>query len=212
MLELEVPGERGAFEAVEQRHQPAAPLGVVQVDRVDAELGEVGRPPFRAVAHVRHPGGVDQLHGGIGTPQGGELVDPRVTQPQPLEQVRGVVAHHGDHGAADAVLLEVERQVKVGATSDEQLGERRDVLGKLVARHDPDRSLAPAVAYDPVVVEHRDAIAGEPHIALQTGRSELQGQRKGLDGVLPGVGAGTAMGEADRRAEPRREPLLHGSR
>jgi hypothetical protein len=47
------------------------------------------------------------------------------------------------------------------------------------------------------VVEHRDPVERAPHIALQTGRSETDGQSKGIQGVLRGVSPTAAMGEED---------------
>jgi len=59
------------------------------------------------------------------------------------------------------------------------------------------------------VVEHRDAIAGEPDVALQAGSPQPQTEGEGLDRVLLRMGTGASVGEADGRIEERREPLLH---
>ena len=64
VLELHVPGERRPLEAVEQRDQAAVPVGVVEVDGVDAGVGEVGGAPLGSVAMWAHPSRVDQLDGG----------------------------------------------------------------------------------------------------------------------------------------------------
>ena len=84
--------------------------------------------------------------------------------------------------------------------------------GQVGAGDVADRPLAPADPHDAVVVEHRDAVAGQPDVALEPGRAEAQAQREGLERVLRGVGAGAAMGEPDGSFEERREPLLHASR
>ena len=59
------------------------------------------------------------------------------------------------------------------------------------------------------MVEHGDAVGGEPHVALQTGGAEPQGQLEGLERVLLGVGPCAAVGEGDRVVEEGGEPLLH---
>ncbi len=72
-----------------------------------------------------------------------------------------------------------------------------------------DRRLAHTPPNDAVVVEHRDAVGGDPDVALETGRTEASGQREGLDRVLRGVGARPTMGEGEWGIEVGGEPLLH---
>jgi hypothetical protein len=98
------------------------------------------------------------------------------------------------------------------AAPGEQVGQRRDVAGKVSAVEVGDRSLAPTDPHDAVVIEHRDAVAGQPDVALEPGGAEAKAQLEGLQGVLRSMGASTAMSEPDGPFEERREPLLHDSR
>ena len=50
-------------------------------------------------------------------------------------------------------------------------------------------------ADDAVVVEDRLAVGGEPHVALEAGGAQAQGERERLERVLGGVGPGAAVGE-----------------
>lgn len=98
----------------------------------------------------------------------------------------------------------------VGAANVEEFGQCGNVFGKLVAIElgdepfpkSPDANLA-------VVVEHGDTVAGQPHVALETGRAEAERKFERLDGVLLGVRTGPTVGEHDRRIELGRKTLLH---
>ena len=59
------------------------------------------------------------------------------------------------------------------------------------------------------MIEHGDAVGGEPDVALLAGRAEPQCQLERFDGVLGGVGSGATMGKGDRRVEQGGETLLH---
>ena len=82
--------------------------------------------------------------------------------------------------------------------------------GQVATGDRPDRAGAtdPA-AQHAVVVEHRDTVGGEPHVALQTVGAEAKGQLERLERVLRGVRPGPAVAEGDRVVEERGEPLLH---
>ena len=60
-----------------------------------------------------------------------------------------------------------------------------------------------------VMIEDRDTVGGDPDIALQAIRPELQAEGEGLQGVFGGVCPGAAMSKCDRVVEQRRQPLLH---
>jgi hypothetical protein len=86
------------------------------------------------------------------------------------------------------------------------------VRWQLVAPELAEQTPPPTHAHDTVVVEHRHAIARQPHVALQARGAEAQAEGKRLQRVLSGVGAGAAMSERDRSLEERGEPLLHAGR
>ena len=87
------------------------------------------------------------------------------------------------------------------------------MCGGRSARTDrPDRPPPPADPHHAVVVEHGDAVGGQPDVALETGRAETKAQREGIERVLGGMGASAPVGERDRVLEQRREPLLHNVR
>ena len=58
-----------------------------------------------------------------------------------------------------------------------------------------------AAADDTVVVEHRLAVGGDPHVALEAGGAEAHGQAEGVERVLRSMGPRPAVGEADGRAQ-----------
>ena len=62
---------------------------------------------------------------------------------------------------------------------------------------------------DPVVVEHGDAVGGDPDVALQPGGAQFQGQLEPGQRVLRGVRPCPAMAEGDGVVEERWEALLH---
>ena len=81
--------------------------------------------------------------------------------------------------------------------------------GSVDAAQRADRAAADRRRTHAVVVEHRHAVGGEPHVTLQPVGPEAQGQLERLQRVLRGVGARPAVAERDRVVEERREPLLH---
>ena len=135
-----------------------------------------------------------------------------MAQPQPGQEPGCLAADDVDDGRAGVGTLQIEGQVVVTGTVPEELGQRRDVLGQLVPGERADGPLAPAELDDAVVIEHRHAVGGHPHVALQTGRSEAEAQREGGDRVVAGMGAGAPVGEGDGGVEQRRQPLLHDPR
>ena len=72
-----------------------------------------------------------------------------------------------------------------------------------------DPALPEALAHHAVVVEHGLAVPGEPHVALEPRRAQPNGQDKGFQRVLGGVGPGSPVGEPDRGASQRRQPSGH---
>ena len=72
-----------------------------------------------------------------------------------------------------------------------------------------DRTRAHPFAHDAVMVENGDTIGGQPHIALESGRTETERQCECLDGVLAAVGPCTSVRKADRWDALSRYSLLH---
>ena len=130
---LHVPSERGAVEAMEQRDEATVPVGVVQVDPVDAALGEDRRPTLGALADPLQPRRVDELHVGVDRAEWDQVLVSRMAQPEPRNDVRSGLADELDHGASDRLILEIEGQLVVRAAPLEQLGERGDVRRQLFA-------------------------------------------------------------------------------
>ena len=83
------------------------------------------------------------------------------------------------------------------------------MLGQVGAGDFLDGAAAQAAFDHPVVVEHGDAVGGEPDIALETGRTEAECERKRFERVFGGMGSGTPMAERDRGVESGGETLLH---
>jgi hypothetical protein len=116
---------------------------------------------------------------------------------------------HGHRRRAGLGVLDVEREVELGAELLEQVGERRDVRGEVGSVHLGDRTPTQAAAHHAIVVEHGDAVAGEPDVALESRGAEPDGQTEGLDGVLAGVGACAPVGEGDGPGQVRGETRAH---
>ena len=88
----------------------------------------------------------------------------------------------------DAASLQVERQV-VGGAAQRRAGRRaRECAPGNLARRTWAMGVRPTErpADHPVVVEHRHAVGGDPHVALQPVRAQLERQREGLDACSPG--------------------------
>jgi len=78
----------------------------------------------------------------------------------------------------------------------------------LVRRARGDRPPS-ALARDAVVIEHGHAVGAEPHVVLQAGGAQLEGEFDRRGRVLRRLVARAEVGEADGRVEQRRQPLLH---
>ncbi|GAC1536648.1 MAG: hypothetical protein NVS3B12_19860 [Acidimicrobiales bacterium] len=70
--------------------------------------------------------------------------------------------------------------------------------GQLATTDLADRSLAHPGAHETIVIEHRDPVRGEPHIALEAGGPEPASEIERLDRVVRCLGPGTAVSEPDR--------------
>jgi signal peptidase I len=198
-LELRVPSERVAPEAVEQGDEPARPVRVVEVDAVDAGAVQLCRPTLGSLLHALEPCRVDEADvvAQRRAPTGDDL-PVRMAQPQRGQVVAGRLGNV-DHGAGGGVVLHVERQVVLGAALGVEVLERRDVRRELGPRQLGDRPPPHATSHDAVVVEHGHAVRGQPHVALEPGRPEPQCQLERLDRVLRRVRPRPAMPEGDRR-------------
>ena len=73
----------------------------------------------------------------------------------------------------------------------------RDVGGSSARVDRRDRPAPQPSAHHPVVVEHRLAVGGEPHIALEAGGPQAQRQLEGLQRVLRRVGPSAPVGETN---------------
>jgi sec-independent protein translocase protein TatB len=209
-VELEVPRERGPLEPVEQRDEAAVPVEVAEVDAVDPEIGQTCRPPFGTFGDLREAGRVDEPDTLVDASERREWLHLVVAQPRPWEEVGRLAAEDVEHRLAGPRCLEVERELEIGATRRDQLRQRRDVVGELVAVESGDRYLAePSSLHLAVVVEDHLVVRSEPHVALQTRGTQLQGQLERLDRVLGRVGPRAAVREHDRRVEQGGESLLH---
>ena len=78
-----------------------------------------------------------------------------------------------------------------------------------LARRARGDRLPSAVALDAVVIEHGHAVGAEPHVVLQAGGAQLEGEFDRRGRVLRRLVARAEVGEADGRVEQRRQPLLH---
>ena len=74
-------------------------------------------------------------------------------------------------------ILEIERQVVVRAAPLDQFAERWDVARQRCSVQLADRPITSEGPLDhTVVIEHRDAVGGDPDVALEAGCAQLQGQ------------------------------------
>ena len=72
-------------------------------------------------------------------------------------------------------------------------------MARQVGVSDVGHPPAPVPGADPpIVVQYRNAVTAQPHIALKSGRTEPHGESEGVGGVLGSVGPTTAVGEQQR--------------
>ena len=116
----------------------------------------------------------------------------------------------------DTTLEQVARMVVEDADADGALRTRK-LAGILAeAEWSPGSHIAaghrPPAAPDlhhTIVVEHGNAVRGQPDVALEAGRAQRKGQREGVERVLAGVRTSAPMAERDRTFQQGWQPLLH---
>lgn len=194
---------------MEESHESAVPIRVVQIDRVDPLRSECCRPPLRTLLDAGEPGGVDQLCSAI--TQGHKRSPVRCAEPQTFESIRTELSGHRDDGAASGGVLEVEGEREPGAAPGVELRKRRYVLGELLTCEITNGALASPNGDDTVVIENGYSVGSDPHVALEPGGAELECQSKRLEGVLRCVSPSTAMSKRDRFVDQGGKPLLHAA-
>ena len=112
-----------------------------------------------------------------------------------------MIANGVDHRRSGPRILQIERQLEGAPAGVEHLGERRDVRREACPIDLGDGPLAEPLLDDPVVIEHRDAVSGQPDVALEAGRAQPEREVERLDRVLGRVGTSAAVGERDRWIE-----------
>jgi hypothetical protein len=132
-----------------------------------------------------------------------------VAEPQALDGAAPSRPGHLDGAVEGGRVLHVEREVEVRAHGVVELRQGGDVGREVVTIARGDAVSPQAPAHEAVVVEHRLAVSGEPHVALQARGAQPDGQREGLQRVLRGVGSGPTVGEPDRRATEGGQPSGH---
>ena len=202
--------KRDPLEAVEQGRQAAVPVGVVQVDGVDALGGQRRRPPLRPLP--RSGRAASSRRAGPSASSGRSATSTSrlgLAQPQPRQQLGAALPHDVDDDRAGIGILEVERQVVVGAASVEQIGQRRDVLGEL-APVERRRSAAPAppARTTPSWSSTGNAVGGQPDVALEPGRPEAQAPVRTRRACSPGVRPRAPVGEGDRGGRAATEAVV----
>ena len=206
---LEIPGECGHLEAVEQGDQPTVPVGVMHVDGVDAVVGEFGGASLRPWFQVDEPRRVDHsnrcclgLHG-----RGAVPIVP--AEPEPFER-EARTGRCLDHGWSGGGILHVERHFdRCGGRLDQQRFDARNVGLQSSEIHLADRQPANTDSRHAIVIEDGYAVGGEPHVTLQACGPELERQPKCRHGVFRRMRSGAPVGEGDRSAEVTRQSLLH---
>ncbi len=133
-----------------------------------------------------------------------------MAQPEPADGTVARLCGGGHHRLGHRRVLQVERQLEAGAAPGVEVGQLRDVVGQIGPGDLADRPAAEAAAaHDAVVVEHGSPVGGEPHVALDPGGPEPQGQLERLDRVLGCLGARSAVGERYRWPSERWKPGRH---
>ncbi len=178
---------------------------------VDSDFGEGRRPPLGSLSDGSDPGRVHELHVRISFAERRQQLPRGVADPESPDRVTAGIPGRAQDGVDGGIVLQVERELEVGAALVVELSQGRDVLrqgGPLVL---PDGLPAePAALHQAVVVEHGLAVLGQPDVALEPRGAEPQGQAEGLERVLLGVSPGPPVGEPDGRHAEGGEPLLHG--
>ena len=93
----------------------------------------------------------------------------------------------------------------------EQLRESRNVRRQIATHHLRNGASPQSTTNDAVVVEHGHTVVREPHIGLQTRRTQPYGQQEGRHRVFFFVCSRSAMRKQHRWLQNRRESLLHGA-
>ncbi len=105
---LQVPPEGDALETVEQGDEASGPIGVVQVDGVDPNVGEDRCRPLGSSGESRQSRRVDEADPCVHRAQGDELLDRGGAEPQSTEQVLVRVGDDVDDRVARPLGLEIE--------------------------------------------------------------------------------------------------------
>ncbi len=203
---LGIPTEGETFEAVEQGDQPTRPIHVAQVHGIDAGVALAKGSALGAFTDLGQPRGIDQP-GRRGVPPGDQLIEIGVAQPEPILGA-GLSGHRNDRVERRRVL-DVERDRMVRPDGVVELGQARNVLGQFRSAHRSDRAASQPWAERTIVIEHGDTVGGDPHVALESRRPELDGEREALERVLGGVGTGSTVGKRNRDVEQGRQSGRH---
>ena len=172
----------------------------------------VGGPPLRPLLDPLQPGRVDEPDvRRVRTQRDQRRRRPGGTATAGAADPARRRGRRSTTGLAGSACLEVERQVVVGAAALEQVGELGMCSGSWSRRSVGDPPPAPADPHHAVVVEHRDAVGGQPHVALEPGGAEREGQLRTPRGCSRGRGPGRPGGRTRSGVRAGREPLLHAA-
>ena len=209
VVELHVPTEGQALEAVVERDEPTAPLGVVQVHHFDAQIGEHGRVAFARTFEVAQRRRVDQLDLGPAAPPLGQGVEVGMAQPEPADRVAPCFFGGRHHRLGDGVVLQIERELEAGPAARRR-GRTAPGCGRAGRPGPPRRSAGGGAGPRPP--RRGRARRGRRRSARRRSRSRshrVAGRARRPRSCSRGRVRGSAVGERYRWPSERRKPGRH---
>ena len=188
--------------AVDERLRPVTLSHVDRVDPPASQALEQDRPRRRLPrVHAR-----DEPDRRVDVSPGQRPLH-AAAEPQPAQVVPGGNRDRY-HLLRRAPVLQVERQVDVGAAPGVQIGKAGQSRRQLTCRDPPDRPPADRAA----VMQHGHAVRGHPHIGLDAGGTHRQRQPERPQRVLGRMRTRAAMGEPEGAGHARQPAIRERNR
>ena len=193
---------------MEKRRKPGGPVRVVQIDRVDPGFVKSRRVTFRSIFQASEPGGVHEMNVGELTAMRRKALPRVVTQPKVFRRVLGRISGAHGNSFVGVRVFQIKRKVMLRSDALVQFRQAWNMTGQPFPIDLADWAFSTHRTDDSVVIQHRNAVAGQPNVRLKSGCTESNGENEGIKGVLRGMSPCATM----RKSNGWIDDSSHGQR